>query len=169
MLIFFLFFLSQETGESSQLNPPPPNHHSCSRQTGRQGTLVTARQANHWDLPFPLVRLLSRSLHSYTQTTAAHINTHHWSPPRRSISQDHTVSSGSQALLTRSADVDGSFTQPDSWPAVITGVRGPATPHCSGGGGVPLSQDRRDTDGRLILFSLSLSLSFFFSRPNVKR
>lgn len=101
---------------------PSTHCQSCRRQAGRQGTLVTARQSNRWDLPFPLVCLLSRSLpllHTYTCTTTAqppHIktNTHHSSPLERSISRDHTASSGSQALLTRSVDVDGSFTQADS-------------------------------------------------------
>lgn len=68
--------------------------------------------------------------HTHMHTPHININTHHWSPLERSISWDHTASSGSQALLTRSADVDGSFTQPDSWPSIITGVRGPATPGC---------------------------------------
>lgn len=142
--------------------------HSCCRQAGRQGTLVTTRQANHWDLPFPLVCLPSRSLHFYTQTTTTHINTHHWSPLRRSISQDHTASSGSQALLTRSADGDSSFTQPDSWPCIITGVRGAATPRCSSrvwgwaqGGSVLPRLHRYWQEPRFIFF--------FFLRPNVKR
>lgn len=54
---------------------------------------------------------------SYTQThtqAPIKINTHHLSPVERSISRAHMVSSGSQALLTRSADVDASFKQPDS-------------------------------------------------------
>lgn len=90
---------------------------SLCRQAGRRATLVTLRQPNRRDPPFPLQCLLLRLCPSYTQThTQPHIkiNTHHLSPVERSISRAHMVSSGSQALLTRSADVDGSFKQPDS-------------------------------------------------------
>lgn len=143
---------------------------SCRRQAGRQGTLVTARQSNRWDLPFPLVCLLSRSLpllHTYTCTTTAqppHIktNTHHSSPLERSISRDHTASSGSQALLTRSVDVDGSFTQADSWPSIITRVRGPATPSLQEGaaGGCSLPRLQRYWREAHFVFSF---VSLFFS------
>lgn len=138
LCILYPCILSQETQRRKVVSVEsfPPS--LCCRQAGRQGTLVTAQWANRWDLPFPLLCLLSRSLPSYTHThTPPHINinTHHLSPLERSISRDHTASSVSQALLTRCADVDRSFTQPDSWPSIITRVRGPATPLCSRTGG----------------------------------
>lgn len=76
------------------------------RQTDRRGTTALVQ---------PLGSTISAgvspvgSLPCCTHTKPPHINinTHHWSPPERSISRDHTASPGSQALLTCSTDVDG--------------------------------------------------------------
>lgn len=76
LICFFLCLRRQKEVISAEAFPSAVSCRSCCRQAGRQGTLVTARQANRWDLPFPLVCLLSRSLPSYTHThtTTTHKN-----------------------------------------------------------------------------------------------